>query len=198
MSGTAKTITIATLGASFDKEETKVELAAQTPSYSVEPQNAALYDVKVQMADDITAAASAAETNRDSVTFKQNNDMEEVPGTIRKGNGRVNSKRPVATLEMKKVFTNKAEYDTWLRTKKQAIILTLDNGVIISATDTANTTYKTQIKCPQVVYDAFEIPTDNNAIYEIQATLEILHDATAGYAITYVCENAKAGTYYTA
>lgn len=134
----------------------------------------------------------------DSFTFNVQNQVEVVAGTIRKGNGRVNAKRPMATIEISKVFESKAEYEKWLRTEKQALIITLSNETIVSGTDTNNATYKVQIKCPNVVYESFEIPTGNDSIYEIQATLEVVDDDTAGYAVQIVAENEKVGTYYTA
>lgn len=77
-------------------------------------------------------------------------------------------------------------------------MITINNGRIISSTDTNNAKFQTQIKLPAIGYTEYELPTTEDDVYGISAAVEILYDDTAGYAVQFVSENGKAGTYYTA
>jgi len=195
----AESIEIATLWNAYTVDNgAKVELAPQTPSFSIDPQNASLFDVKVQFGANVTAAASASETNVDELEISMANNINVRSGTKRPGAWRVDAQRRNGQITFKKVFDTKAERDVYLDNAKQACILTISNGEVISSTDTNNAKYKLELKMPNVRYDEFDIPTGNDTIYEIEATIEIFDDSTEWYAIQALFENAKAWTYYTA
>ena len=198
VSPTNKTVQIATLGNSYTiANNAKIELAPQTPSYGTDPQHASLFDCKFQFADAIGSTGAAAETNVDSRELSYNNNLNARKWTKRPGAGRVDAQRSTAQLTFKKVFETKAERDKFLSTAKRALKLTIDSGVIISATDTNEATYKVVFNMANIRYDAFPIATGNDAIYEIEATCEVLYDSSAGYAIQAVVDNANAWTVYT-
>ena len=196
LSAANKTITIATLWASFTvANKAKVELAPQSPSYATEPEHAGLQDCTIQMGDDITAAASATEMNVDEWEFSYNNNTNVKRGTKL---GRVNEQRSTAQFKFKKFFETKEERDNYLNNSKQALILTITNNKVISATDTGLKKYQMVLRCPNIRYQEFDIPTGNDTIFEIEASCEVLYDTSAGYAVDVTFQNAKAGTYYTA
>lgn len=78
ISTTNKTIQIATLGNSYTvANKAKVELVAQTPSYSTQAKIASFTHASFKFGADLTAAASASETNVENWEISFENNLEE-------------------------------------------------------------------------------------------------------------------------
>ena len=78
------------------------------------------------------------------------------------------------------------------------MIIDIDNGTIISPTDTNAQTYKIRIEIPRFVYETREAPTASGGLIEESATGLALHSFDEGYSVKVTVRNDKAGTYYTA
>jgi len=201
MSEVNKTITIATLGNSYQvADDAKVELTAQTPVYSEDPQIPTGAQSLVRFGADITAAATAeAGCIRSAIlTIDNDPEMQECLGDYSKGAGGVVPKARTVTFEFTRSFKNKSDLDKYLQAKEFAIYLELSNGVRVNATDTGALKYKTVFKMPKCVINGMPIARDNNGIYEYTASVTALLDSTEGYDISSDTWNKLAGTAYTA
>ena len=76
------------------------------------------------------------------------------------------------------------------------MILTMTNGLRISATDTNATKYSAVFKFPKVVITSYEMPTGTDELYAESIEVEVFHDKVTGYAVQAEITNSKANTYY--
>jgi hypothetical protein len=198
ISTTAKTITIATLGNSYTTaNKAKVELVPQSPSYGTR-QVFAFGNVNAQFGANLTAAASAAETGIENIEFSFMNNLEERFGSLRQSPTTVAPKGYKATLKFTRYFSSIDERDKYLRATRTAVIITIVNDSVISATDTNNKKFTVKLQISDLRYTSYEMPTENDGLYAVQVEGTCFYDATDGRAVRFIVDNANAGTVYTA
>lgn len=199
LSLTAKTITIGTLGNSYTTaNKARVTLEPQSPSYSVAHRAFSFVHVNVQFGADLSAAASATEDNIENWEFTFMNDLQGKHGSVRAGYGVLEPLQRKAMFKFSKYFENKADWYRYRQSIKRACILTISDGVTISATDTGNKKYSVAINMSDVRFTAHEMKTGNNQLYYYNIEGELLYDASDARALQIVVQNASAGTVYTA
>lgn len=195
-----KTVQIGTLGNSYTVANNgKVELTAQTPSYSLVQQLFASWHASIQFWADLTAAWSASSSCIRSTTLTIDNSLQALAcmGSFWTWSGGVVPQGRTVSLEFTRSFINKTDADRYLQAREYAAIITIDNNKIVSATDTGQLPYKVVIKIPRMVLTNKPMVLDNNGVYEYTATCEAMPDSSAGYQVQFEVWNAKAGTYYT-
>lgn len=199
LSTSAKTITIATLGASYTvADRAKVELLPQSPSYSVLAHVFSFIHASFRFGEDLTAAASASEENIEDWELTFMNNLEERYGSLRSSPSVIAPKSAKATLKYSKYFENVTDRDRYLDQIKRACILTITDDQIVSATDTGNALYSVVIKMSDVRFTTHDMPTGTDELYAISVEAECYYDATDGAAVSIEVINGQAGTVYTA
>lgn len=199
MSATAKTVTIATLGLTYEyAKRGKVELVPITPSYSIEPRVPMFHQVNFQFGEDLTAAAAAAETNIEDWSIEHDNQLDVRFGSIRQTPSKVTAKGYGTTLKFTKYWETVTERDNYLALTEQAVIVTISDGAVISATDTDLARYQLKIEMPRVTIDSYELATETDGVYAAVIECGVYYDASEGYAIRAKLQNGLAGTAYTA
>lgn len=198
ISTTNKTIQIATLGASYTvAKDAKVELTPQTPSYGSTDVYSFAH-VNFQFGADLTAAASAAETNIENWELTYDNQLEERYGSLRSSPAVIAPKGAMATLKFTKYFENVVDRDKYLALKKQACIMTITNNTIIGASDTNNYKYTIKTEISDLRYTTAEMPTGTDDLYAVKIEGTCFYDATDGRAFRMLIKNNAVGTTYTA
>jgi len=195
----AKTIEIATLGNSYTiANNAKVELVPQTPVYSLDPNVAVFHHAAFQFGATIAAAGSADEENVEDWEFGINNNLEQRYGSLRATPSHIGEKGLQFTFNFKKFFENVTDRDRYLRQVRRAMIITLDSGVIVSATDTNDATYKVIIEVSDLRLTSYNLPTGTDDLYVVEFTAIPFYDTGDGRAVRIKVENENAGTVYTA
>lgn len=174
--------------------ETKVELIQQTVSYN-EPVLFGFKNVKVRVGDDISQAETNDAYDLSTMTLTLANNIETKFGTEYNTNKETWGDY---TMDISLLFRDLEIRDLFRWRSEQAMIIEIDNGQIVSATDTNNQTYTILIKVYRFVYETREAPTASGGLVEENATGLILHDYNEGKSIDIEVYNNKAGTYYTA
>lgn len=196
---TNKTIQIATLGNSYTvANEAKVELVPLTPSYSLAARVFSFVHASFQFGTDLTDAATQAEENVEDWEFTYNNNIEERFGSLRASPSVIAPKGASATLSFTKYFENVTDRDRYLRLKKRALILTITDNVIVSATDTNDHKYSMIVKMSDVRFTTYEMPTGTDELYAITAEVTCFYDASDAAAVSIEFVNGLIGTTYTA
>lgn len=199
ISTTNKTIQIATLGNSYTKaNDAKVELIPQTPSYWTPAEVAAFMQVSFFFWNDLTAAASATESNIEDRTLEYMNGLEERFWSLRDSPSVISPKWGSAKLKFTQYFESIAARDAFKQIKKQACIMTLNNNKVISATDTNNAKYQIKFEISDLKYTMYDMPTGTDELYAVAVEAASFYDWDDGRAIRCIAENAKAWTVYTA
>lgn len=199
LSLSAKTITIASLGNSYTvANKAKVELLPLSPSFSLAAREFTFDNCDFQFGADLTAAASASEENIENWEMTFNNNLEERYGSLRKSPSVIAPKGASCTLSFTKYFESRADLDRYLSVERRAMILTITDNVIISATDTGLTKYKVKVELSDVRYTGYEMPTGKDDLYAYQVEATAFYDSSDARAIRILVENAQAGTVYTA
>lgn len=197
VSTTLKTVTAATLVAPYTVAlKSKVELIPVAASFPDDDIIFSFFHCAFQEGADLTAAASAGLSNYEDWTLSYNNNTEERYGSLRQSASVIAPKGAGSKLKFTKYFTDVTKRDQWRAMTPTALILTISNNQIISATDTNQSKYSTVIKCPKVVITSYEMPTGTDELYAESIEAEIFYDKTAGYAIQIETTNSKANTYY--
>ena len=192
-----KSITIATLGAAYTTaNRAKVELVPQTPSYSTAAKVMSFRHVGFQFGADLTAAASATETNIEDRTFEYQNQLEARYGSLRPGPSVIAPKGAIATLKFTKYFENRADLDKFLNIQEQGCIITITNDEIVSATDTNSAKYTVKILLNKLIYKSYEMPTGTDELYAASVEASAFYSEADGKAITIEVTNSKIGTLY--
>ena len=195
----AKTIEIATLWASYTvANKAKVELVPQTPSYGTAAKVASFINVSFQLWDDLTAAASAPQENIENWEIAYENQLEERFGSLRASPSVIAPKGAKMTLKYTKYFENVIDRDRYLNLTKQAVILTITNDEIVSATDTNDAKYTVKYLISDVRMTSYEMPTGTDDLYAASVEAEAFYDVSDGKAVQIEVTNAKAGTEYSA
>ena len=201
ISQTARTITIATLGNSYQvADDAKIELVPQTPVYSDEPQLVTGSQVFVRFGDDIDEAETADAGCVRSATLVIDNEPEpqECLGDYSKSAGGVTAKGRTVTFEFTRSFKNKLDLDRYLQAKEFAIWIEMTNDVRVNASDTNLLKYKSVKKLPKCVVTGMPIGRDNNGIYEYTCAVAALLDDTEGFDIACDVWNKNAVSVYNA
>jgi hypothetical protein len=196
-------ITIGTLGNSYTVANgAKVELVPQTPSYSVPAQLFSFGHAQIQFGADLSAAASASYENIENWDFEFSNNAKEMYGTAQAaGHFGPNVLSPLAyscTLKYTRYFTDVKDRDAFMNITRRAAILTINNGVRISATDTNAAKYQVKINLSDLRITTHEMPTGTDELYAVTVECEAFYDASDARAVQFVVQNASAGTVYTA
>lgn len=172
--------------------DTKVELVQKTISYGT-PQLFGFKNVKVRTWDTLTLATTGTEYDLNTMKLTLNNNIETKFGTkyntIKETGGDY-------MMELGLLFNDLVIRDQFRKRSEQAMIIEIDNGTIISATDTNNATYKIKIEIPRFVYETREAPTASGGLIEETATGLILHSTAEGYSVRVSVWNNKSNTYY--
>ena len=199
LSASAKTITIATLAASFTTaNRARVTLEPLTPSYSVAAQIFTNNHVNFQFAATASAAASAAEEHVENWELTYSNNLEGRRGTIRPSYGVIAPKAASCKLKFTKYFETRADADRYFLNTKRGCVITITNGTTISATDTGLKKYQIAITLSDLRFIAHEMPTGTDELLAYNIEAEAFYDTSDTRAIQIVVQNASAGTVYTA
>jgi len=199
LSSTANTVTIASLGNTYEYAKNgKIELVPISPSYSVAPRVPMFHHVSFQFGADLTAAAAAAETNVEDWELEHNNNLDVRFGSLRQTPSKIGAKRYNDTLKFTKYWENVADRDNYLALEQQAVIITISDLSIVSATDTGLLTHRILVELPDVRFDSYELATETDGVYAAVIEAGCYYDSAEGYAIRMKVRNAIAGTSYTA
>lgn len=199
ISTTAKTITIATLANTYEYAKNgKVELIPIAPSYSVAPRVPMFHHVNFQFGDDLTAAAAAAESNVEDWEFEHSNNLNVRFGSTRQTASKVVPQRYSETLKFTRFWENVADRDNFLALKQQAVIITISDGDVVSATDTDLNRYTAKLELADVRFDTYELATDVDGIYAAVIECGCYYDSSDGFTSRWKIKNPTAGTAYTA
>lgn len=192
-----KTIEIATLANSYTvANEAKVWLIAQTASYWTEAKIASFTHAWFQFADDLTAAASATETNVENWEITFENQLEERYWSLRSSPSVIAAKGAMMKMTYTRYFENVEDRDTYLRLKKQACIVTLNNNEIVSATDTNDEKFQVIVKISDLRLTSYELPTGSDELYAASVEGTCFYDSSDWKAVQFEVVNEKAGTVY--
>lgn len=199
LSAANKTITIATLGNSYTvANRARVMLAPLTPSYGTAAQIMTNAMVNFQFGANLSAAASAAEENVENWEISYMNNLEARYGTSRASPTTIAPKARSCKLKFTKYFQSRLDADRYFMNTRRAAIVTISNGAIVSATDTANLKYTVQLKLSDIRYTNHEMPTGTDDLFAYDIEAEAFYDTSDARAIQCLITNAKAGTEYTA
>ena len=181
LSGTNKTITIATLGNSYTvAANAKVGLVPKTPSFVA--QCLMSFDmVKFQFGADLSAAASAAEENVEDWSFVWENNLEERYGSLRRTPSVIAPKASSGRLKFKRYFESRADRDEYLATTRNAVIITIQDVNTTIGTGTQNPILALQIS--DMRYTAYDLPTGTDELYVAEIEGEFFYDATDTRAV---------------
>ncbi len=183
----SQTAITATTTMTFEVAEgAKVELRPQTPSYSTQALPYSFVHANFQFGTDLTAAASAAETNVENWTFSFENGLEERYWSTAATPSVIAPKGATANLKFTKYFTNSADRDVYLNLTKQAVILTLDLWKVIGAT---TYTYKFKISIADMRFKSYEMPTGTDELYAVDLEGTCFYDTTTGKAVEIELQN---------
>jgi hypothetical protein len=192
-----RTVQIATLGNTYTvADRAKVELVPQSPSYSTLAKVMSFRHVKFQIADDLTAAATADFTNIEDRTFEYQNQLEARYGSLRASPSVIAPKGAIAKLKFTKYFETRADLDKFLNVRQQGCIITISNDEIVSATDTLQAKYTMQIFLDKLIRTAYDMPTGTDELYAASVEASAFYDEASGQAIQIEVTNAKADTIY--
>lgn len=197
VSVSAGTVTVANLANPYTVAlSSKVELVPVAASFPDDDVVFSFNHCKFQEGADITAAASAGLSNYEEWTLTYGNQTEERWGSLRQSPSVIAPKGASAKLKFTKYFTDVAKRDQWINNKPNALILTISNGQVISATDTNKTKYSAVFKMPKVIITSYEMPTGTDDLYAESIEAEIFYDRVAGYALQIEVTNGKNNVYY--
>lgn len=192
-----KTVVVATLANPYTVAlKSKVDLVPVAASFPDDDVIFSFFHCKFQEGVDITAAASAGLSNVEDWTISLMNNMEERTGSLRQSASVIAPKGAGATIKYTKYFTDVTKRDQWRAVLPNALILTITNDQIISATDTNSTKYSLVLKFPKVVITSYEMPTGTDELYAESIEAEVFYDRVAGYAVLSEVTNGKAAAYY--
>lgn len=193
----AKSITIATLDNSYTiANKAKVEIVPQTPDFSTPEQLSAIWEASFRFWTNLTAAASASETNIENWEIWYENQLEARYWTLRKTPSVIAAKGAKMTLKYTQYFEDIASRDKFLDVESQAMIVDINNWNIISATDTNNAKYSMTINIPAFVMTTYEMPTWTDDLYAVNVEGEFFYDETEWNAVEIIIDNEEPAATY--
>ncbi len=199
LSTTAKTITIATLGNSYTvANNAYVFLEPQSPSYSVAEQVFTNADVEYREGATYTAAAAATEGNLENWELTFSNNLDARPGSLRRGPYIVAPRTRGVSLKFTKYFESRADAEMYFSAQQRGMEIIINNGVIVSATDTNAARYQIKIALSNVRFKSHKMTTKYGELYAYDIEAIGLYDSSDSRAIRVTVINGSAGTIYTA
>lgn len=199
LSLTNKTITIGTLGNSYTvANRGRTMLTPLSPSYSVAAQVMAFSHVNFQFGATVSGAGSAAEENIENWELTYMNNLEARYGSIRASAGVIAPKAASCKLKFTKYFESRADADRYFLAQRRACVLTITNGVLISATDSNLHKYTITFNLSDLRFTSHEMPTGTDELFAYDIEAEAFYDTSDARALQIVVKNASAGTVYTA
>lgn len=193
----AKSIEILALWNSYTTaSKAKVEILPQTPDFSTPEQLSAIWEASFRFWTDLAAAAIATETNIENWEIGFENQLEARYWTLRKTPSVIAAKGAKMTLKYTQYFEDIASRDKFLDLEAQAIIISIDNGNVISWTDTNNSTYSMTINVPSFVMTTYEMPTGTDDLYAVNVEGEFFYDETTGNAVEIIIDNEEPAATY--
>lgn len=175
----------------------KFELLPQTPSYQTARVNS-FVDVKFRTGDTVALAQTADPQNVENWEINYMNNLEERYGSLRKSPSVIGEKGAKATIKYEKYFENVADRDAYRNQIKSAMICTISNNEIVSATDTTQGKYTIQFEFSDIRFTSYEMPTGTDELYVLAIEATAFYDNTDGRALRIKVKNQNSGTYYTA
>lgn len=175
----------------------KFELLPQTPSYQTSRVNS-FVDVKFRTGDTVALANVADPQNVENWEINYMNNLEERYGSLRKSPSVIGEKGAKATIKYEKYFENVADRDAYRNQIKSAMVCTISNNEIVSATDTTQGKYTITFEFSDIRFTSYEMPTGTDELYVLAIEATAFYDNTDGRALRIKVKNQNAGTYYTA
>lgn len=164
----------------------KVELRAQTPSFTYAPKVFSFINAAFQFGTDLTTAAAAAEENVEDWTFEYKNNLEERYGSLRATPSVIAEKAAGATIKYKKFFQDRTDRDRYIDLARRACILTLKMDEKIGATAY---NYQMVIKMEDVRFSGYKMDTGSDDVYVAEMEGTLFYDQTDGKAIVIELQN---------
>lgn len=158
----------------------KVELRAQTPSYTKPPLVASFIHAAFQFGTNLTTAASAVEENVENWTFTYMNNLEERYGSLRATPSVIAEKGVGATLKYAKYFETRIDRDRYMDQTRRACILTLTLPDLVgSSTNKTSLTFKMS----DLRFTGYKMDTGSDDVYVAEIEASLFYDQTDGKAI---------------
>lgn len=180
----------ANLAASKDlAQNPKVELRAQTPSFSASQKVFSFIHAKFQFGTDLTVAAAAAEENVENWTFTYMNNLEERFGSLRATPSVIAEKGASATLKYSKYFETREDRDRYLNLTRNAAILTLSLTENVGASIYP---YSLVVKLSDCRFSSYKMDTASDDVYVAEMEAAVFYDNTDGKAVQIELTNALA------
>jgi len=149
--------------------------------------------VKIKVGDTIDDARNGEEMDVNTLTLNIANNIETNAGT------KYNTVKETGgdyTFDVDMLFKNLQNRDIFRSKEEQALLITIDNGNIISTSDVNNNTYKIEIEIYRFVYESQEIPTSSGGLLTESATGLCLHDFDQGGTMKITVWNNKPASTY--
>lgn len=166
----------------------KIELAAQSPSFSVAPLTASFANVKFQFGDDLTLAASGVSENIENWTFSYENGLEERYGSNSNSPSRIAEKGTKATLKFSQMFETKTLRDNYLDKARKACIMTITIDDIITGTTKFSATFKFN----DLRFTSSKMDTGSDEVFVVELESEVFYNQTDGKALEVVLATSVA------
>lgn len=160
----------------------KIELAAQSPSFTNAPLTASFAHCRFRFGDDLTVAASATPENVENWTFTYENGVEERFGSLRNSPSKLAEKGTKGTLKFSQMFETKALRDAYMDNVRKACIITITLDDIISGT----TQYSLNIRLNDLRFTMSKIDTGSDEVFVLELESEIFYNSTDGKALEMV------------
>lgn len=164
----------------------KVELRAQTPSFSASPEVFSFLHASFQFGTNLTTAASAAEENVENWTFTYMNNLEERYGSLRATPSKIAEKGAAATLKYSKYFETRTDRDRYLDLTRNAGIITLQLTKLIGATVYP---FSLVIKLSDCRFNSYKMDTGSDDVYVAEMEASVFYDQTDGKAVQIELQN---------
>ena len=158
----------------------KVELRAQTPSFSPSPKVFSFIHAKFQFGSNLTAAASATEENIENWTFTYMNNLEERYGSLRATPSVIAEKGANATIKYSKFFETRTDRDRYLDQTRRACILTLE---LPEKAGTSPNNISLVIKMSDVRFTGYKMDTGADDVFVAEMEASLFYDSTDAKAL---------------
>lgn len=159
----------------------KVELRAQTPSYSTAQKVFAFMHASFQFGTNLTTAASAAEENVENWTFTYMNNLEERYGSLRATPSVIAEKGAAGTLKFTKFFETRTDRDRYLDQTRRACILTIKLPDLVGSSTTER--FSLILKMSDLRFTGYKMDTGADDVYVAEMEASLFYDATDAKAL---------------
>lgn len=159
----------------------KVELRAQTPSYSTAQKVFSFMHASFQFGTNLTTAASATEENVENWTFTYMNNLEERYGSLRATPSVIAEKGASGTLKFTKFFETRTDRDRYLDQTRRACILTLKLPDLVGSSTTER--FALILKMSDLRFTGYKMDTGADDVYVAEMEASLFYDATDAKAL---------------